>query len=109
MRMNEYQKKAKEFAEYKEYYHPLLYPIIGLANESGELLGKFKKLIRDDNLILTEERRQSMIDESSDVLWYLAAVADALGTTLEDIAIHNIDKLTDRKKRGVIKGSGDNR
>ena len=38
-----------------------------------------------------------------------ARLADELGLDLSQIAQENMDKLLDRKARGVIGGSGDNR
>lgn len=45
--------------------------------------------------------------ELGDVLWQVAAVADDFGLSLSDVAEHNIAKLADRDKRGVIDGAGD--
>jgi NTP pyrophosphatase (non-canonical NTP hydrolase) len=45
--------------------------------------------------------------ELGDVLWQLARAAKELNMTLEDVAVMNIQKLTDRKERNVIKGNGD--
>ena len=44
-----------------------------------------------------------------DVLFYVAALADDLGYTLQDVVDANEQKLSSRKERGVLKGSGDNR
>jgi len=43
------------------------------------------------------------------VLWYCAVLADDLGISLGKIASENETKLQDRKKRGMISGSGDSR
>jgi len=43
------------------------------------------------------------------VLWYLATLATELDSHLGCIADSNLKKLEDRKNRGVLKGSGDNR
>lgn len=43
------------------------------------------------------------------MLWYVAGLADTLGYKLSDVAGGNVDKLSSRKERGVLKGSGDNR
>jgi NTP pyrophosphatase (non-canonical NTP hydrolase) len=86
----------------------LLYVGLGLG-EAGELQGKIKKILRDDNGVITDEKREVILDELGDVLWYCARIADELGTGLEDVAMNNLAKLHDRAKRGVLKGSGDNR
>ena len=108
MQANEYQKWSERTAIYPKK-ESLSYIILGLTNEAGEVAGKYKKCIRDDDGVLTEERKNQIIDEGADCLWYLARLAEELGTTLEDMMQRNHDKLEDRLTRNVIKGSGDNR
>ncbi len=110
MEMNDYQSAATATAMYpgKGTWVGLVYTCLGLG-EAGELQGKAKKLMRDDDFNLTTDRREAMIGELGDVLWYVAATASELGVTLGDVAEQNISKLSDRKSRGVISGSGDNR
>ena len=108
MKFKEYQKAAESTAIYNKQ-HNLIYPTLGLASEAGEFAGKVKKLLRDDNGIMSVEVRQNLIKEAGDCLWYLAAIARDLDTDLETIAKTNIDKLKDRNKRGVLSGSGDKR
>lgn len=43
------------------------------------------------------------------MFYQISILGSIIGYTLDDIMQMNIDKLTDRKKRGVIKGEGDNR
>ena len=43
------------------------------------------------------------------MLWYCAMLADHLKLDLGAIMQSNLDKLSDRKKRGVLGGSGDRR
>lgn len=40
------------------------------------------------------------MDELGDVMWYVALTAKGLGYTLEDIANHNIEKLSSRYPTG---------
>lgn len=47
--------------------------MLGLCGETGEVCEKIKKLIRDDNSILTEDRRLAICKELGDVMWYTAA------------------------------------
>ena len=80
------------------------YLMIGLASEVGELLGKFKKEIRGDG-----PKYGDKIQELGDVFWYMARLVDHYGLSHQEILATNFKKLEDRKKRGVIKGSGDKR
>jgi hypothetical protein len=47
--------------------------------------------------------------EVGDVTWYLARLATELQVSLGDVGQKNLDKLLDRKDRGVLQGSGDTR
>lgn len=81
---------------------------LGLASESGEVAGKLKKVIRDQKE-MTLNVKGAIIDELSDVIWYVTRLADELGTDLTSLMLHNQSKLASRKERGVISGDGDNR
>ncbi|GAB4450733.1 MAG: nucleoside triphosphate pyrophosphohydrolase family protein [Anaerolineales bacterium] len=109
MNFNDYQTKSRKTAGYPAIGHPVIYPILGLANEAGEVAGKLKKVFRDKGGEISEETRTALKAELGDVLWYLAQVATELGLTLEEIAEHNIEKLYSRLERGTIRGDGDNR
>lgn len=87
----------------------IIYCLLGLANEAGEVLGKYKKVMRDSGGILSDEKRAELKAELGDVQWYAANLASELDAGLEDIAQANLDKLNSRKARGVLGGSGDNR
>lgn len=83
--------------------------VLGLVGESGEFADKVKKILRDDNAQMSEEKRQLLIKELGDVLWYIAILAKHLDVPLEEVATRNIDKLASRNERGKLRGSGDNR
>lgn len=108
---NEYQEFTSKTAKYPGQggIDGLVYAVLGACGETGELANKLKKVLRDNHGAITEEVRAKLIDESSDVLWYLARIATELNTTMEDMAVLNITKLTGRLERGTIQGSGDNR
>ena len=118
MNFNDYQEKAASTAIYPDKYR-IIYPALGLAGEVGETCEKIKKLIRDydfdmENMtaldqLLWENKKQEIKKEIGDIMWYVANLAKDFELKLEDIAAANIEKLQDRKNRGVLQGSGDNR
>ena len=85
----------------------LEYLIPGLAAEAGEVAGLYAKYVRDETYYTN--LRDDMTKEMGDVLWFLAVLADRLDVDLSVIAQANIRKLQDRQKRGVLKGSGNER
>ena len=87
----------------------LMSQVLGLVGESGEVAEKFKKLLRDENGALSDETKAELVKELGDILWYVNSVAHLIGSSLEEVAQLNNEKLASRHKRGVIKGSGDNR
>lgn len=108
MTLNEYQQAALETANYPTEYN-IIYPALGMNGEAGEVADKVKKVIRDNNMEFTDDRKREIAKEIGDVLWYCAALAHDIGYTLEEIGEMNNAKLRSRKARGVISGSGDNR
>jgi NTP pyrophosphatase (non-canonical NTP hydrolase) len=109
MDFNEYQKMAKRTANYPSVGHRIIYPVLGLAGESGEIANKIKKIFRDDNNIITIERKESIKKELGDILWYISQISTELEISLDDVAVSNINKLASRAERGSINGDGDNR
>jgi len=105
MEFNEYQKEAIKTAFYTG--DGLIYCTLGLSGEAGEFAEHVKKMLRDDNGVLTKEKKKSLIGELGDVLWYLSVLANELDTDLESVVEYNLEKIKSRKKRGVQKGSGD--
>lgn len=109
MDLNAYQAKARSTAIYPDLGNNLIYPVLGLLGEAGEVAEKVKKMVRDDGGELSDDRREAIRKELGDVLWYVSQVAAELDSNLDDIADMNIRKLEDRFNRGKIKGSGDDR
>ncbi|MFB6356677.1 MAG: nucleoside triphosphate pyrophosphohydrolase family protein [bacterium] len=105
--LDDYQEGSLETVIYPELGDNIMYPVLGLNGEAGELAEKVKKSIRDESDL--KESRDEMIDELGDVLWYVAICAHELGVDLSDVARRNLDKLRDRKERGTLQGSGDKR
>ena len=81
------------------------YAFAGLVGEVGEVFSYLAKGIRDDYGIDKEVLKK----ELGDILWFIAAIAYDQGLTLNEVAEANVKKLSSRKKRDKIKGSGDDR
>ena len=107
MDFNEYQKKTRETAEYGGGYGlgimALVYTVLGLNGEAGEVAEILKKEIRKGNVTLSIDAKARILDELGDVLWYLASICHELGVELNWVAGQNLDKLQERKRVGQIK------
>lgn len=69
-------------------------PLAGLASETGELLGEYKKYLRDgESHQLFRERLE---EEVGDLLWYVANVATKFNLDLESVAEKNLHKCSRR-------------
>lgn len=73
--------------------NPIAHVALGLTGEAGEVADLVKKSqyaggkpVDRDNLLL----------ELGDLLWYLQAMADLFGFSLEELALANIAKLEER-------------
>ena len=86
------------------------YLTMGLTGEAGEIANKVKKFIRDgappDEY---EAKKIEIAYEIGDVMWYCAVLAAEMGMDLGHVMENNLRKLADRKARGALSGSGDNR
>ncbi|HWA51634.1 MAG TPA: nucleoside triphosphate pyrophosphohydrolase family protein [Patescibacteria group bacterium] len=109
MNFDDYQKFTKKTAIYPKIGKNFVYPALGLAGETGEVLEKIKKLFRDNNGKLTKENNEELKKELGDILWYVSQLSLELGIKLNDVAVANVEKLTSRQKRNKLHGNGDNR
>lgn len=126
--MDVYQSIAQRSAVYpgQGSHFGLIYCALKLNGEAGELAEHVGKAMRDDAMIsvgtdpasgevlacqggLTPERKEKLIHEVGDQLWYLSAICRELGITLEHAAYKNLLKLADRTERDALRGSGDDR
>ena len=111
MEFNEYQKRASTTADFTGHpgEYPLMYSCMGLAGETGEVIEKVKKVMRNNGGEMSEEQREAIKQEIGDVLWYLSQVARFCDIAFDDAAKANVEKLADRRARGVIRSEGDAR
>ncbi len=109
MNFSEYQEKSRKTAIYPNIGNNWIYPTLGLCDESGEVAGKIKKIIRDKGGVIDNDSKEEIKKELGDVLWYISQLSTELGISLDDVAEKNIEKLYSRMERGKLHGSGDNR
>lgn len=113
MQLNDYQTIAlstlTDGHEFGDLSPQLIDQVFGLTGEAGEVAEKFKKLIRDKQGKISEDDKKDIMKELGDVLWYVTTVSHLIGSSLEDVAKMNNEKLLSRKARDQIAGSGDNR
>ncbi len=104
MKFKEYQDIIENFAVYPRDNEltAISYLALGLNGEAGEVADQVKKAIRNDGLI-NEERREKIIEELGDVLWYLTRIAIEFDVSMADIAASNVEKLQNRKRLNQLK------
>ena len=90
MNLSEYRESMWKFAVYPNSGSNPLYAELGLLSEIGELAGEAKRVIRDDEGEITSERRDKMISELGDIMWYLSAISHERGS---EYFLLSLDKI----------------
>jgi len=73
-----------------------VYLALGLNGEAGEVADEIKKILRNDNGIITPARYEKLKLELGDVGWYWLRLCKELGFSLEEVMAANIEKLAKR-------------
>ena len=106
MNFNEYQKTAFTTAgRFDSKEMAIAVWALGLVGEAGEVSELIKKHIGHGHPLNTAE----ITKELGDVLWYIAALANELGISLDDIAAANVAKLQSRYPAGFSHEASQNR
>lgn len=103
--IDEYQKKAFEFASKDAKANPLLNGVLGLFGEGGEISDLLKKHMFQGH----DLNKDDLVLELGDVLWYVAEIATSLNVDLSEVAQKNLDKLKRRYPNGFKKEDSINR
>lgn len=90
MEFNDYQKLANRTLLGNEQV--LTNCALGLASESGEVIDLIKKYTFNGE----DLKRDELVKEMGDVLWYLSQVAEWADIPFNDVAQQNITKLNAR-------------
>lgn len=107
-KLNEYQVLAQRTANLTDKGTKLINAALGLCGESGEFADMVKKHNYQSNKDHVFDRIHA-IKELGDIMWYIAEAAEALDTTMEDIASMNIEKLAKRYKAGFTVAESEHR
>lgn len=94
---------------FPRFDHDIVYPALGLSGEVGEFNEKVKKIFRDKGGQISEADRQALKLELGDIMWNLVVCAETLGFKMSEVLDANLQKCADRRRRGKVRGEGDNR
>lgn len=83
--------------------------MIALTKEAGAIAGIAKKAIRDNGGVLTAAKQREIEAHLLNVLALLEHFAVKLGSSRKGVMNKNLAKLSDRKARGTLQGSGNER
>lgn len=115
--LNEYQKFTDTTAIYRDNIDrmtdtnsmqrklKIAYAAMELMDESSEVCGKIKKMLRGDKNM--SETAELVKGELGDVFYPLACLCTEFGFTMEEVIEYNREKLQSRLDRNMIKGDGD--
>jgi len=98
---DEYQNVAMStlYSQFKDKGRQLEYAILALCGEAGELANTLKHIEYYKD---TSYDGANIIDELSDVLWYVACVADSLNIKLSEVATFSIEKVTTKNRKDRV-------
>ena len=72
----------------------LQWATLGLTAEAGEVSGEVEKWLRKN--YGSAAPTEKILDELGDVLWFAAEICNSLDITLDDVIMHNIQKINER-------------
>ncbi len=96
MTLNDYQELARRTLGPRPEDQQLANAALGLSGEAGEVADMMKKHLFHAHPL----DRDAMVKELGDCMWYVAAMATALGVELDEIGERNIAKLRKRYPEG---------
>ena len=102
LRIDTYETTVLGWAKYPNRGRNIFYPALGLCGEAGEVAEHAKKWHRDDGNCMTPERLEKVKKELGDVLWYSAAVASEVGSSLVELLCVDTFVQLDHVRHGRI-------
>jgi NTP pyrophosphatase (non-canonical NTP hydrolase) len=109
------QNQLKTFGEFDQFMRDIqhLFPLsgdrlhlyaFGIGEEAGEVLGKFKRMMREGG-----DHKEEILLELGDLLGYMSCLAQELGSNLDEVVSLNHDKIESRRLNQTLTGKGDYR
>lgn len=93
---DEYQKNAyTNIQKHNNHQEEVMHWAVGLGEEAGETLSVIKHKYYGGGYDVID-----LVGELGDTLWHIAALCEALGITMEDVALFNLAKLQHRYPNG---------
>lgn len=101
-----------------ETMRDVLFCMVGVAGEAGEIANMCQKVMRGDydaeqlarpRTHADRVRREKLLDEMGGVFYFLHALCWQLNVKPEVVLQMNAETLMSRKERGTIRGDGDDR
>lgn len=83
--------------------------LVDMMIAHGRIQGVLKKSIRDNDGFLAAKAEEVIVHELAHIWNHTAQFIYMLGGTENGVMSANLNKLADRKTRGVLQGSGSNR
>jgi NTP pyrophosphatase (non-canonical NTP hydrolase) len=83
--------------------------VLAIVAESSKMAGVVKKAIRDNDGFVSTQARVTLVQSLWLTVWLLDGLCHHYSTNRHVVMVENLNKLADRKTRGVLQGSGDNR
>jgi len=83
--------------------------LLQIVSQTSGMAGVVKKSIRDNDGFLSSAGQVKIEEHLNTTLWLLDDLCRRFNTTRTAVMSKNLNKLADRKQRGVLQGSGDNR
>ena len=83
--------------------------VLQINASASEIAGVLKKAIRDNDGFMTDAGAEKIKEHLGCILLLLGGLLAFFSSTPEAVTAKNLNKLADRKTRGVLQGSGDNR
>jgi NTP pyrophosphatase (non-canonical NTP hydrolase) len=85
--------------------------LVGLSEELGEFMGFHKRMMRGDYKTKEEQSNALFLasKELGDILFYMSAWCTIHGLQFGEVPFQNLEKLSKRMEKNLVKGSGDTR